>query len=174
MKKFMYNKLKSIMKFVDVEHKIGDKICDVFAIDFKGRKIAIECQNSTVSEDYAMEKLSYYTQRGYYSLWILSTKNYYTKYCRENDFIIRSKSIERFLHKNYFGRIYYYDFKKDNLFASHMCSYYRYVNNEYGEGYLKYYKTIRNTLIIYIQRFGMLCTKSNEFLIARFWDKKWW
>lgn len=109
----------------DVEKRVDDNIIDVVVDD-----IAIECQVSKISLKELIERTKKLNQKGYYVLWVLHPKNY-CKIVRDN--IVRPTAVEKYLHKNYFGRVYYF---KGEIFAAHF-------DFEYGIGLKKSKRIIR-------------------------------
>lgn len=111
MKKEIYDLLlkDNTFRYKHIEHKIGNRIADIFLILLDGTQIAIECQCSILSEKNIEHRTKDYTQNNIYVLWILGTKKYQKYTIKDKTEVIKTKNIERWLHQLYSENVYYYD-----------------------------------------------------------------
>jgi len=173
MKKFFIEKMNLSPDQVEVNLKFA--IPDIY---LKDKKIAIEVQHSSISEEKFLFRTRGYTKKGIYVLWV-----FHPKLLKEN--------IPKFIkkaHEIYYGRIY--TILKDNLIPIHFNPKGRWINesgfyNSDGEyesygGYYKNYKIKKEfnlgEPIVDLESFQLSRNiwKRNNYMIAKFWDKKWW
>ena len=106
MKLFVYNYLKKIYSgfmYVGLEVKMKKRIADVVV-----GKTVIECQVSNISLREVKERIEDYNEMGYSIMWILHNKNYFDKcpcFVKSGPY---PRFLERFIHRLYYGRIYYF------------------------------------------------------------------
>lgn len=89
-------------RMTETEHKIENKITDIGVVT-NGQKIAVECQVSGISLDEFEIRTLDYNRNGYSVFWIL-----YCDPLRFDDDEVRTKAIERKIHRFYFSRVFYY------------------------------------------------------------------
>lgn len=164
MKKWCYENFKAKIKYKPDSFFIDDQKPDLF-LKVKDKSIAIECQASKISLEKLMERTKKYTEKNIYVCWLLGTKNYFNKYGDE----ISISVIQKFLHKLYYGRVYYLE--PDNLVAIHFEGVQRY-NDWTGNAY--YLKRTKKHNVHLIENYDFCLTENNGFKIARFYDKAWW
>ncbi|MHA1210278.1 MAG: competence protein CoiA family protein [Candidatus Freyarchaeota archaeon] len=137
-----------------------------------GRKIAIELQLSRIPEAEAAKRTLSLNSAGWAVLWILSGRKF--PLTRER----QTYKIERFLHRIYYGRIYY--FKRNMIIPVHFEKVV--TERDFNDSYYVYYHKRTRRLVKGppIKEFGLLKTASLDILtgvkyqIARFYDKKFW
>lgn len=92
--------------------------------------VAIEIQNSKISIDEIYRRMSLYTQKKIYVLWVIPISNGPKQIYRENEgvFVHRLLAWEKYLHALYFGNIFYwhsqdlvtsYHFDKFKIYKEH-------------------------------------------------------
>lgn len=159
------------------EEEIGDRRADIFIQLHNKKKIAIEIQNSIMSVKEVKQRTEDYNKRGIYVLWILNGKGIV---CAEGKVPIRREvvklsTLERYLHYLYGGRVYYLNLQENknqvSLFGLHYtCSLKRkYRNKRFRTKFSYYY--IMDQDPIQLGSYNLLCTKFNNALLARFYDK---
>lgn len=159
MKRTIYNLFKHNLKKLDMEIPIGNRIADVFGITNKNQKIVFECQHSPITNAEIIERTLDYNENGCFVFWILGEPNF-LKENREWD-MIRTRPSERWLHKNNWGRVYYMDIEKEEIYPVHFL--------------WKGSRVYRDKSMGKINNLGLLCFDSPDgFKLARFYDKKWW
>lgn len=125
MKKYLYQKFidSNLYKDVELEYKTGNQIADIYLVNSRDKKIAVECQISSLDIAEFRRKTAYYSYQGIYTLWIFSGNNelekrliklVYTKGSRLN---YTSCEVDLKCHRWYYGRFYY--FYNDNIYAIH-------------------------------------------------------
>jgi len=173
MKRFFIDKLKLNPSEVEVNLKFA--IPDIY---LKDKRIAIEVQHSSISEEKFLERTKRYTENNIYSLWI-----FHPKLLKEN--------VPKFIrkaHELYYGRIYV--LFEDKLIPIHFEPKERWINESgfynsdaYYESYGGYYKTYKikkefnlGEPIENIENFQLSRNtwKQNNYMISKFWDKKFW
>lgn len=176
MKLDVYDRLKHLFKHIELEVKLEDRIADIYGILKNGQKIAIECQVSPISIPLWEERTLSYARKGIGVLWILHPKKFlqYTfsdeQATIDSDKLkktsIKTKALERHIHKINFGRVYYYDpaEKAYPIFATHF-------------NWIRGTKMQKMAKIKQIE-FEKIFIPSNkyhpEFRLARFYDKVFW
>lgn len=173
MKRFIIDKMDLEPENVEVNLKFA--IPDIYLAD---KKIAIEVQNSNISEEKFLYRTRRYTEKGIYVLWV-----FHPRLLKEN-----VPKFVRKAHELYYGRIY--TIFKDNLVPIHLEPKSRWIRESgfynsdaeyesYG-GYYKNYKVKKEfnlgKPIEDFQSFQLSRNtwKSNNYMIAKFWEKKWW
>ena len=190
MKKFFIEKMK--LDPSNVEVNLGFAIPDIY---LKEKKIAIEVQHSSISEEKFLFRTKRYTENGIWVLWV-----FHPKLIREN--------IPKFIrkaHELYYGRIYCilnkklmpvhldkkekwipeyidYSYYWDNIYPD--MGYYdegeKESHAEIVGGYYKAYKSKRiikygNEIIDYDNfKISRNTWKENNYMIVNYWDKKFW
>jgi len=159
------------------EEQIGDRRADVFIQLRSGKKIAIEIQNSIMSVKDLQQRTEDYNDLGIYVLWILNGQGVV---CAEEKVpkqreVVKLSTLERYLHYLYGGRVYYLNLQENktqvSLFGLHYtCSLKRkYRNKRFRTNFSYYY--IMDQDPIRLGSYNLLCTKFNNALLARFYDK---
>lgn len=182
MKKFLYNwfkKLKDIKK-IELEYNLEFAIPDIYIKLGEFEEVAIECQCSKISEKEIIQRTKKYSVNGIHVLWILGTKKYLVEnheaWSSETEY--KRSKIEKWLQSIYFGRVYYCEKIATNEFhivPVRFKSATRSVEWFTISPYTKYLKTIATISVGKdIENQKLLLTLSNDHLIARFMDKKWW
>lgn len=130
----------------ELEKNFGKVVSDVFFIH-NGVKIAIEVQISNLTMDRIIERTKAYHDLGVYVLWLCLFDSNLNNECYS------PKLWERWLHVNYYGRVYYW-IEDLSLVPIHFEDYLLWVEQtEYGGGYhrvSKRYKTPRKGSIVNI------------------------
>ena len=156
MKKYFFDLFKD--QGAVLETRVGKYIADVLIPQYH---VAIECQRG-MDYDYVLDKLKYYTDNGFYCLWVLPASRLSEKR--------RRSETEKFLHNIYKGKVFYCDGK--TLFASHF---------EWIRG-----KTIFSDNVVRVDStalrkettgFWDYITKQEtdpQYNVASFWVQCWW
>lgn len=140
--------------------------------------IAVEVQHSPITYEKFIERTSNYRKNNIYVLWVFDIE--LLKKAHDTNV---SELLKK-AHELYYGRVYFYVNKE--IIPMHFKSSKRYINEYYnystGEsfgGYEKFYR--RRKEFVFgksITDFILVRTyndwKENDFLIARFIDKKFW
>ncbi len=87
---------------------------DVFCVLRNGKVIAIECQCSSKSLDYFIEKTQTYSDYGIYTLWLFPFREFYAEHICH-----RTSTIERQSHYWNYGRIYTLDLNTQEIVGVH-------------------------------------------------------
>jgi len=162
----------------ELEYNLGWAIPDLFD---KNRKIAIEVQHSRLSKEKFLERTINYRKNGIHVLWIF-------------DCFLLKENVPDFLrkaHELYFGRIYIYHNK--NITPLHFKRKERVIkiNTDFCDIIPEYYDEAGNEFITStyklkrefyfgneIIKFNLILVKNNwkenDYLIARFTDRKFW
>jgi hypothetical protein len=154
------------------------------------RKVAVECQASSMPDEACAERTKSLNRLGYNVLWVLSNKNFDGEGYER---II--KQPESFIHAINYGRVYYLDTDSGEITPQHFTriersgetweegmsdwgNSYKYPTGDSYSYYLKKKRHIQygpevDNLLLLNQTSTYL--KNNEtFNLARFYDKKFW
>lgn len=163
-----------------LEKYLNSRRADVYFKMKSGDKIAVEVQNSKITVKEIKKRTEDYTKKGIYVLWILHGMGpcVASKKRPENKRDCKISTTESFLHRIYFGRVYYVnvDINKkrgttiSTPFALHYSSSSKKKNRKmFSSHYEKYF--IRNVNFMKIPNWNLLTVDYNGFKLARFYDK---
>ncbi len=164
MKNYCYQVLANGAVKKQLEYRVGDQIIDVFFELETGKKIAIECQCSVITVDKLLERTQKYTEKGFYTLWILGSFKFgidLEDYWDSK----KVKGIEKALHKLY-GRVYYFDtFGYVSPYSWHIYAL------EFSQYRNDYYQVLKNTKTITVLddfTSKLICVDDDRFKKAVF------
>lgn len=201
MKKSLYQKFLhcNLYKNVQLEHRLGEHIADIYLQNRQGKRIVVECQVSDIDILEFKKRTASYSYQEIYTLWIFSgnteldkrlIKLIHTKGSRLN---YTSSEVERKCHRWYYGRIYY--FYNDNIYAIHLHQVNKWVPSScdeclqevncpypkretcprYKTGYFRKSHTLREISIYPITDLRLVCIDRKDRLrVAKFNEPNWW
>ena len=136
------------------------------------KNIAIEVQHSNITEAEFIRRTNNYTREGIYVLWIFDINSF-----------LNEQTVSRVIkkaHELYYGRVYAYDISIGNIIPIHLSKVPRFVPG-FGDmdSYYTWYKQKRNKVVGKpINNSNLMKSynswKDNNYLIAKFDDKKFW
>jgi len=178
-KNYIYNVYKNDKHYrtVEMEHRLwsDERIGDVvlYPENTDILPTVIEIQNSSMTADEIDARFDDWNGAGHAMLWIITDKVIHTERDRDNE-----KSVPkwvRHLHKIYMGRVYVYS--GNNVHVVHLDSVSRYNDYMDYEYFLKATKTVDSRIVDsknLLQATSKDRQNGGEFMISRFYDKKFW
>ncbi len=109
-KNFVYSTLpKSNIELISLEKRIENRRAEIFIKYLNGKRVAIEVQNSYIRVGDLIQRTKDYNKQGIYVLWILNGEGpcVASKKYPQNIKNVMINSLENYLHKIYYGRVYY-------------------------------------------------------------------
>lgn len=176
MKKWVYENIPkhNNIKFKQYEYKIEKNIADVYFELNTGIKIVIECQCTPISPKEMEERTNKYSKNNVYVLWLLGKTNtcmngyLFLKWNTPEDQLkqieVSTKAFERWVHDNYFMRVYYF-------IRSSTGNYIHPIHLHYTRFKVLLRRIIPGTKVT---NYKLYPFENNSFKLAKFNDKKWW
>ena len=180
-KQLLYKKIlenNSNISDASLEKYFESRRADVYFKLKSGQEVVIEIQNSPITSKEITARTKDYNNRGIYVLWILygdgrcvgSPKN--PKHVKN----LKISPAEIRLHQLYRGRVYYVNIKYDKEKITATLPFGLHFTNSDNIAPILFRKRfesffIRNVNYTYIPSWNLLCTSSNNYKIARFYDR---
>lgn len=162
-----------------LEKHFGNRRADVYFKLKSGEEIVVEVQNSKITVKEIRQRTEDYNKKNIFVLWILHGMGSCVASSKLPKDIKDTKisTIENFLHRMYFGRVYYINLNYSNNkttssapFALHFSpSWKKKIRKMFHSHYDKYF--IRNINYAKIPSWNLLTVNYNGFKLARFYDK---
>ncbi|MBY8983616.1 MAG: hypothetical protein KGD65_00960 [Candidatus Lokiarchaeota archaeon] len=180
-KQLLYKKIlenNSNISDASLEKYFESRRADVYFKLKSGQEVVIEIQNSPITSKEITTRTKDYNNRGIYVLWILygdgrcvgSPKN--PKHVKN----LKISPTEIRLHQLYRGRVYYVNIKYEKgkiiatlPFGLHFTNSDNIAPILFRKRFESFF--IRNVNYTYIPNWNLLCTSSNNYKIARFYDR---
>lgn len=183
---------KEIKKKIEKENKIDKselekligtypdsyQVADIYIETDEGEKIAVEIQCSLQKVADFKQRTRFYNDRDIGVIWLLYKENYAPRKPYNNhpsDDTLAFKEPVKWIQRNYYGRTYLFedDFEVQPYRLKGKVVY----RNSHSKHYPEYEETLQ-TYADYttgdLDNYGIFTTNSNEYKIARFYDKCWW
>ncbi|MFW9970605.1 MAG: competence protein CoiA family protein [Candidatus Odinarchaeota archaeon] len=162
-----------------LEKYIGNRRADVYFKMKSGEQIVVEIQNSKISIKEIINRTEHYNNSGIYVLWILYGNGSCVASPKfpEDKKNIKVSTSENFLHRMYYGRVYYVNmhFYQERItisppFALHFSLSSNKKNHKlFQNNYENYY--IKNANFTKIPSWSLVWVNYNGFKLARFYDE---
>jgi len=162
-----------------LEKYISNRRADVYFKLKSGDEIVVEVQNSKITVKEIKVRTEDYNKNGIYVLWILHGRGSCVASPKlpENKKDTKISTAENFLHRMYFGRVYYVNLNINNHetkitapFALYFSPTLKKKNRKmFTSHFDKYF--IRNINYMQIPSWNLLTVNYNGLKLARFYDK---
>jgi competence CoiA-like predicted nuclease len=189
MKQFFYKMIPKFntIKYIKKEYQgFQEHVPDIYIILKNNKKIAIECQTSSMTLNELQKRTCFYTEKDLYTLWVFlhrpmvfndiyRTSSYFIDINKiGKELIYNTKLLERTIYFEMYFRIYYLKLYNNkisfhSIYLIKKAS--RYIEmTDYGGGYNKKYKNrfimnnfpINNLKISFMERNGYKLAKFND------------
>ena len=162
-----------------LEKHIDNRRADVYFKLRSGEEIVVEVQNSKITVKEIIKRTEDYNEKGIHVLWILHGKGQCVASSKfpEDQKEVKIGTAENFLHRMYFGRVYYVniEFNEEKImnaapFALHFSPLFKRKKRQmFHSKYDRYF--IKNVNFTKIPSWNILLVEYNGYKLARFYDK---